>query len=331
MNILVNLPGGFFEHPALEPQFARLRKLGTVTCTSHDTADQIRGDLASAEAVIMWSWPPLTDELLDQAPKLKYRGQLDIDQAAAATGLKRGVPISLSRAGWSPAVSEMALTLMLACLRRTSDYHAAMRAGTESWVDAFPTDIDVRERQLTGRRVGIVGLGRIGKRLAELLGPFGVELRVSDPYIPQEALDKFNAKRVDIDTLCKESEIVVLCAAANEGTKHLIGQTQLDLMPADAVLLNVARSALVDMDALTNRLKRGDLIAAVDVFDTEPLPADSPLRQLPNLYLTPHRAGGLMESVQRCIGWLVDDLEATLAGKPQQHALVEPMLASLDS
>ncbi|MEE9403418.1 MAG: NAD(P)-dependent oxidoreductase [Algisphaera sp.] len=330
MNILVNLPDGFFQHPDLVPQFDRLRKLGNLTCTSHDTDDQIRGDLAAAEAVIMWSWPPLTDELLDQAPNLKYRGQLDITQDAAATGLKRDVPISLSRSGWSPAVSEMALTLMLACLRRTSDYHAAMRAGTESWVEAFPTDIDVRERQLTGRRVGIVGLGRIGKRLAELLMPFNIELLVADPYIPEEALKPFNAKRVDIDTLCKESEIVVLCAAANDGTKHLIGQSQIDSMAPNAILLNVARAALVDMDALTNRLKKGDLIAAVDVFETEPLPTDSPLRQLPNLYLTPHRSGGVMESVQRCIGWLIDDLEAVLAGKPQKYPVVEAMLPSLD-
>jgi phosphoglycerate dehydrogenase-like enzyme len=97
----------------------------------------------------------------------------------------------------------------------------------------------------------------------------------------------------------------------------------------DAVLVNIGRSMLVDMPALVERLKQGNLIAMLDVFDQEPLEADSILRSLPNTYLTPHRAGGVLESVVRALTWLADDLQAFLDGKPRQYAVTEAMLPSL--
>jgi hypothetical protein len=118
MNVLVNLPAGFFAAPELADLFERLSGLGSLVTTSHDTADALRPDLAAADAVILWSWPPLTDDLLDAAPRLIYRGHLDITQAAARTALARGVPVSVSRHGFSPAVAEMALALTLGLLRK---------------------------------------------------------------------------------------------------------------------------------------------------------------------------------------------------------------------
>ena len=93
----------------------------------------------------------------------------------------------------------------------------------------------------------------------------------------------------------------------------------------------MARAALVDTSALVERLKQGDLFAASDVFDHEPLETDAALRALPNAYLSPHRAGGTLASVSRTLHWLIDDLEAVVAGKAQQHALVPHMLPSLDA
>jgi len=331
MNILVNLPDGFFTHPDLTDAFARLATLGTVRKTSHNRAEEIAGDLAWADAVLMWSWPLLTDDLLDGAPKLAYRGHLDINQQGARIALARGVPASVSRAGFSPAVAEMALALILSTLRRVSDYHAQMRSGDEPWVKAFPGDIDRRERELTGRSVGVVGFGRVGRRLGELLAPFGCALNVVDPFVPDAVLEQFpTATRRDLRPMLEASDVVVLCAAANEGTRHLLGREEIALLRPDGVLVNVARAALVDTDALVDRLKRGDLFAALDVFDREPLEPTSPLRALPNAYLTPHRAGGVIASVRRCVGWLVDDLEAVLEGRPPQHPLTVSMLPSLD-
>jgi phosphoglycerate dehydrogenase-like enzyme len=331
MNILVNLHETFFEQPELAPAWERLEKLGDVRRTSHNHADEIRADLAWAEAVLMWSWPTLTDDLLDSAPGLRFLGQMDIRQQAARTALGRGLPVSVSRHGFSPAVAELALGLILSTLRRVSDYHAAMRTGSETWVDAFPGDIDPRERELTGRSVGIVGLGRVGQRLAELLAPFRVNLFVVDPFVPDDILARHGAARVELSEMLGASEIVVLCAAANEGTRHLLGADEIAALRENAVLVNVARAALVDTDALVTRLQRGDLFAALDVFDKEPLVGDSVLRTLPNAYLTPHRAGGILGSVERIVGYLIDDLEAVIAGRPRQHALTQAMLPSLDA
>lgn len=329
--ILVNLPPGFYRTPASAAVLSRLDGIGEVRRRSHDTSEAIVDDLAWADAVLMWSWPKLLDPLLDAAPRLRFAGHLDLSQRAARVALNRGLPVSVSRAGFSPAVAEMALALILSALRKITDHQAAMRRGEEVWVASFPEDIDPLERQLTGRRVGIVGFGRIGRRLGELLSPFRVRLRITDPYLPAGVAAATGAIDSSLEELLADSEIVVLCAASNPGSKKLIGAPQIALLPKDAVLVNVARAALVDTDALVARLERGDLTACIDVFDREPLAADHPLRRLPNAYLTPHRAGGVMESVDRVLSWLVDDLEAHLAGRPRQHALTEAIIAALDA
>ncbi|HPD16444.1 MAG TPA: NAD(P)-dependent oxidoreductase [Planctomycetota bacterium] len=327
--LLVNLPPGFFQCPQLKGVFARLRRLATLRQRSHNQAEEIARDLAWADAVIMWGWPTLTPELLARAPRLRFAGHLNLNQAGARAELEHGLAVSEARRGWSPAVAEMALALTLSGLRRLSDYHAAMRAGTEHWVSNFPLDIDPTERQLTGRAVGIVGFGGIGQRLAELLAPFHVALRTYDPFLPKAVAKRFGARLVGLMELCRESEIVVLCAANNAGTHHLLGKKEIAALQRNALLVNVGRAWLVDMQALEQRLRKGDLFAALDVFEKEPLEKDSPLRTLPNAWLTPHRAGAPMESVVRIVTMLVDDFEAFLRGRPRQHALTLDMLHCL--
>ena len=329
MRILVNLPAGFFTRLELKPIFGRLHQMGQIRCTSYDTPEQIAEDLCWAQAVIMWSWPTLSEQMLDRAKDLQYLGQIDVDCPTAKAAMERGIAMSLSKGGWSPAVAELALGLMLSCLRKTSEYHIQMRSATETWVENFPTDIDGNERQLTGRSVGIVGLGRIGQRLAQLLQPFNITLHVTDPYVSDAVLKKYQAKRVSIDELCEMSEVLVLCAAENDGTRKVIDEDQIQRLRKQAVFINVARSALVDYHALAKRLEQGDVIAALDVFDEEPLSKDHVLRNLPNTYLTPHRGGGLVESLNRCVGWLVDDLQALQRKERRLHAMDQSMLIAL--
>jgi len=330
MNILVNLPPDFFRQPELSVVFQRLDPLGVVRRTSHNTAEEIRKDLAWAEAVLMWSWPVLDEALLDAAPGLVFRGHIDLRRRDARLALDRGMAVSVSRAGFSPAVAEMALALVLNLLRRVSDYHAQMRLGTESWVKDFPRDIDPRERQLTGREVAVIGFGAVGRRLGELLQPFHPRLRVVDPFAPEEAIRSLGGERRELRDALRQSDVVVLCAASNQGTSHLLGREEIALLRQDAVLVNVARAALVDTAALLERVGRGEVMAALDVFDREPLASGHPLRNLPQAYLTPHRAGGVIESVQRNIAWLIDDLEAHAAGRKLSRPLTEAMLPGLD-
>jgi phosphoglycerate dehydrogenase-like enzyme len=330
-NLLINLPPGFFATPASRAILDRAAALaGATRMTSHNTPDEIRADLAWADLLLYWSWPVLDDALLDQAKKLRWVGQLDCAKPGAETCLRRQLPVSITRWCWSPAVAEMALTLTLTLLRRVGDYHHAMRSGNESWVKSFPSDIDVRERELTGRRVGIIGFGRIGRRFRELLTPFRCQAMVHDPFLPAGVAADADATQVDLPTLLSTCDVVVVCAANNSGSMKLIGAPEIALLRRDAVFINVARSALVDYRALAERLAKGDMQAALDVFDQEPLPADEPLRRLPNCHLTPHRAGGVMASVERGLSWLVDDCERHLQGQPLQHALTAAMVPGLD-
>jgi len=331
INLLVNLPAGFYKTPSLRAAFARLGELATLRRRSHNAAAEIEKDLAWADAVLMWSWPKLTPDLLDKAPRLRFAAHLDVTQAPARAALERGLAVSVARSAFSPAVAEMALALTLALLRRTSDHHAAARRGDEAWVSSFPDDIDPRERELTGRPVGIVGFGQIGRRLRQLLAPFGGPVRAADPFVPADAMAAANVVKVELPELLRASDVVILCAAANAGTAKLLGKREINALRKNAILINVARAALVDTDALVARLKKGDLFAAIDVFDQEPLPKAHPLRKLPNAYLTPHRAGGILASVERILTWLTDDLESHLAGRPRRYALTERMLPALDA
>jgi phosphoglycerate dehydrogenase-like enzyme len=328
--LLINLPPGFFRHEALQGIFARLESLACeVRQTSHNTPEEIADDVAWAEAIIMWAWPDLTDEILAASPGLKFVGHINGGRKMAEAELRQDITVSEARHGWSPAVAEMALTLMLTVLRKAGDHHVQMRQGTERWVQDFPGDIDVSERRLGGRRVGIVGFGRIGQRLAELLRPFGVDLRAYDPYLPTEVANRFGAHLVGLDELVADSDVIVLCAANTEESRHLITRRHIEAMRPGTVLVNVGRSSLIDMAALLDRLRHGDIAAALDVFDREPLEADSPLRALPNAYLTPHRAGGILESVQDILTMLTDDLERHLEGQPLRFRLTEKDLHCL--
>lgn len=328
--ILVNLPESFFTHAALSGSWDRLAKIGDIRYRSSNTEKEISGDLQWAEYVLMWSWPVLSADLLNGASGLKMAGHIDITQRGARASLAHGLNVSVSRRGFSPAVAEMALGLILSVLRRISDYNASMRAGSERWVVVFPGDIDPVERELSGMAVGIVGFGGVGRRLAELLAPFNCRLLVHDPFVSDEAAAAASCRKSPLAELLSASEVIVLSASSNDGTSRLLGARELDLLTPGSLLINVARAALVDQDALLERLRSGDIFAAIDVFDQEPLPLDSPLRLLPNAYLTPHRAGGVIGSVRRIVDFLMDDIEAHIGGKERRHPLVEAMIPTLD-
>jgi D-3-phosphoglycerate dehydrogenase len=320
-NILINLPPTYFTVPQLMAHFARLYEMGNVKTTSYNTPEEIAEDAKWADAIIMWAWPLLDDDLLAECKNLKFLGQIDSGQNQAAICVNRGLPLSNSRHGWSPSVAEMALTLILCGLRRVSEYHMKFRTNDESWVNDFPLDIDPRERQLAGRKVGIVGFGGIGQRLAELMKPFNVQISAYDPFLPDEVFGKFGAVSTELEKVCSENEIIVLCASPNASSHHLVNREMVESMQSGSLLVNVGRSWLIDMDALTERLQKGDMDAMLDVFETEPLESDSILRTLPNAFLTSHRAGGIYESLYRAITMLTDDLQAHLDGKPLKYQI----------
>lgn len=322
IRVLINLPEHILSDPNFKTVFQRFSRNAAVRKRSWNTLAEIEPELSWPDAIIMWAWPALTDDMFAKAKRLRFIGHINDVRPMAEAEFRKGLAVSEARRGYSPAVAEMALTLILAGLRQTSRYHMAMRAG-ESWPQ-YP-----HQRQLAGRPVGIVGFGGIGQRLAELLAPFQCTIRTFDPYIPKAVAQERNAKLSPLKELIERSEIVVLCAANTKEATHLVGKKEIALLQKNAVLVNVGRSLLIDMNALAARLKKGDLIAMLDVFDKEPLEIDSIFRTLPNTYLTPHRAGGIPESYIRILNMLADDLDAWRQNRERKYALTEKDLTSL--
>ena len=327
MNVLANLPRGFFSSPALAPAWAELELFAQVRRASCDAMSEMEPLLDDIDAVLMWSWPQWTEQVLAACPRLKMFAHIDLQQETARLLFKCEREISIGRRGFSPAVAEMALLLILSALRKAPWHFERMRRGEESWVQKYPDGIDPDERELSGRRVGIVGFGGVGRRLAELLAPFGCDLAVHDPFLSGAA----EVPNLSLRELIERSQVLVLCASANEGSRALLGPEEIALLAPRSVLVNVARASLIDTSVLVQRLQHGDLYAALDVFDREPLEASSPLRALPNVLLTPHRAGGTDASNARILSFLIGDLRAWKEGRPRSHALAPEMISSLDA
>src|SRR5690606_11405335 len=254
-DILVNLGSSFYECEALAPAFDRLAALGTLR---HSTAGNIAGfrkELETAHAWIGWGYPEPSADLLAHASKLQWSGHINLTLEGALALLKHGVAVSEARRCYAQSVAEMALALILAGLRRTSEYHMRMRTTPDYWPPiGVPTLIDPRERELTGMDVGIVGFGGIGQRLAEFLAPFHVTLRVFDPYVPERVCAHHGAKNMPLMQLIERSDIVVLCAANTARARRLLGPREIGALRPNAVLVNIGRSWLVDTPALIARL-----------------------------------------------------------------------------
>jgi phosphoglycerate dehydrogenase-like enzyme len=209
-------------------------------------------------------------------------------------------------------VAEWALGLILVGLRDAAAHYRRLLAG-----EAYrgPTDgPGFRAGELTGKTVGLLGLGHIGRRLVELLAPFRCRVLVHDPYVPKEVALAVHAQLTSLDHVMADGEVVVCCAPLTPRTRRLIGARELDLLRPDSVFVNVSRGAIVAPDALIARARRGDVRVALDVFDPDPIPAESEIRRLPNVFLSPHLAGFSAAYLPRSFSFAVDEVERFFAG-----------------
>lgn len=261
--------------------------------------------------VLALHFAPVPAAVLDAAPKLRAvvvaRAGLENVDIEAATA--RGIAVAGVSGRNASAVAELALGMMLSEARGIARSDAAIRAG--GWRDALaPPGVEVG-----GSTVGMVGFGQVGRQLAGRLAGFGVRLLVADPYVGD--LDEFGAQRVELPEVFAESDFVVVQARLTPETERFVGADLLGRMKPTAYFLNVARSRLVDYDALYEVLRDGRIAGAgLDVYDEEPLAADSPWRSLPNVTLTPHY-GGDTETTNRRSARLVAEAvgELTRTGR----------------
>ena len=227
------------------------------------------------------------------SPKLKIvsRHGVGVDYVDIQACTEHGVLVTITGDANYEAVSEQALACLLAVARKIALADAEMKAG--KWERPHLTGVELYRKVL-----GIVGLGRIGSRMAKHAKGFDMEVIACDPYIDPERALRFDATLVDLRTLLRRSDFVSLHVPLTEETEHMIGQAQLELMKPSAILVNTARGPVVDGQALYEALSIGTIAGAgLDVFEEEPLPADHPLRKLDNVVLTPHVAGQSEEAM----------------------------------
>ena len=239
---------------------------------------------------------PITREKLSKLKNLRIYcryniGYDDID-IKAASDLGIIVTNSPVESNWG-SVAENTFALMLSMLKRIPERDHHVRQG--GWRENEPSAQYIGRRLdgYKGLTIGLIGLGRIGSRVADLLQPWRIKLLACDPYVDQSKFVHHNATPVKLETLLQESDVVSLHCELNEESRRMINQHHLSLMKPTAIILNTARGGLVDYDALFNALDNGVIAGAgLDVFQIEPLPKQSSILSLGDkVVLTPHSAG----------------------------------------
>ena len=278
-------------------------------------ADLVAALYDADAAVLVRDRTPFDAALLAQLPKLRYlvftgSRNSTIDLAAFEA---RGVPVSHTE--WGPSkdsTCELTWALILAATRQLEQQTALLRRGQWRATVAEPL-----AGVLHGQTLGLIGLGEIGGRVAKVGQALGMKVVTWSPRMTAERAREKGTTFVPLDELLTTSKVVSLHLVATPATQQLLNADKLALMKTDSLLVNTSRSALVDSAALVKALEKGQPgFAALDVFDTEPLPLSDPLRQLPNVLLTPH-LGFVTEPVyQRFAAGVTECLEAWLAGQP---------------
>lgn len=302
--------------PGARERLGRLGELLEVATGAADADDQIMGLLPTVDALLVAGWetpvPRLHEDALAAAGRLSFIGchqnnRWRFLEARAASGvaLVDGSP------AMAPAVAEFGLALILCSLRDIPAHHASIAAG--GWCERFD-DREAAGGTLRGRRVGLVGFGRIAAELRELLRPFRCRVSACSGHLDTAAGDDLGVEVMALDRLMAWSDVVVVTQAATRENRHLVGRESIRRMRPGSLLVSLSRGWLVDTDAALARVRDADLRFAADVYEDEPLPRDHPLRGMDGVVHTPHVAGRTVWASQRVFDVVVDDYERHLAG-----------------
>ncbi|MFC7261766.1 hydroxyacid dehydrogenase [Streptomyces lutosisoli] len=273
--------------------------------------------LSQAEVLITgWGCPHLDADVLAAAPRLRtvLHAAGSVRSLVGEALWQGGVTVVSAVTGNALPVAEYTLAMILLAGKDTFAHREHFR-GTHT----YPSPTETADTGNLGRRVGIIGASRVGRRLLELLRPFDLAVSLYDPYVNATEAAALGVELLSLEGLLDTSDIVSLHAPDIPETYRMLDRDRLALIKDGGVLINTSRGALVDPVALTDELLSGRLSAVLDVTEPEPLPAGSPLYNLPNVFLTPHIAGSLGNELERLGRIVSDELERLVAGLPPVH------------
>jgi D-3-phosphoglycerate dehydrogenase / 2-oxoglutarate reductase len=288
--------------------------------------DELLGLLADDggwDALVVRSQTRVDSELLAAAePRLGVIGvaSVGIDRIDVEAATRAGVMVVNAPTGNTIAAAEHTLALMLALLRHVADANASVRAG--EWERGRYTG-----RELRGKTLGIIGLGKIGKAVARRAAGFEMRVLANDPYLTEEQAAEHGAKLVGLAELLHRADVITVHTPLTSETRGLLGRAQLEAAKPGTFVLNVARGGIVDERALADALASGHVAgAAVDVYSAEPMTADNPLRSAPNLVLTPHLGASTSEAQDRVGVEMAEQVVMALAGVTPPYAVNAPTI-----
>jgi phosphoglycerate dehydrogenase-like enzyme len=234
------------------------------------------------------------------------------------TCFARHIRVLSAAPAFGPQVAEMALGMALAACREIVAGDRAMRLGAEQWNRAG----NVGTFMLYHKPAGLIGFGGLARALLPLLQPFGCPITVYDPWLSPGYLRSQGVEPVELLPLLEKSKVIFVLAVPSMENRALLSRELLERIQPEAVLVLISRAHVVDFEALTEMVLAGRFKAAIDVFPTEPLPLDHPIRQAPGAILSAHRAGSVKEGLWEIGQMVVDDLEAIVQGLPPQRLQV---------
>jgi (S)-sulfolactate dehydrogenase len=286
----------FMDQPAVEALARRFDVDYRPKLVDQPTA--LESAVANAEGWIVRNRTQVRGRVLDAAEKLRVIGRLGVgvDNIDVERCQARGIRVIPASGANAESVAEYVITAALGGLRGVFFATRAVEAGT------WPRHMLSQGREASGKIMGIIGLGSIGRLTARKAAALGMRVIAHDPLLPpdHEAWRDVESPARSLEQLLRESDVVSLHIPLNAQTRGLLNASRLGLMKHNAVLINTARGGLIDEHALAAMLRQGKLGgAALDVFEQEPLPKNSHLAQVPGLLLTPHVAGVTLESNER--------------------------------
>ena len=285
----------------------------------------------------------ITEKVLAKSPHLKLiasvragpQANIDVDAAT-----KRGIPVIYSPGRSADTVADFAIGMLIAVTRHIAKGHYLVKNRTLTeenplrpgfakrdivWITNDPKNfpyLKLRGVGLTGKTLGIIGLGAIGKEVAKRAACFKMKVIAYDPYVSEKEAKKVGAKLVDKDTLFREADFVSVHAKVTEETINLVGEKEFNLMKPTAFFINTARAALVDQKALYSALREKRIAgAALDVFENEPLKPDDPLLELDNVVLTPHIAGACEDNYKKASLIVTQGIKDYIEGRQPQYII----------
>jgi D-3-phosphoglycerate dehydrogenase len=284
-----------------------------------DCEDAILERIGNVE-ILVTQMAPVTQRVITSAPDLRpvictRGGPVNVNIAAAT---QHGIAVSCTPGRNATAVAEYTLLLMLAALRHLPAAHSSLAAG--EWRGGMYAYTECGG-EIAGAVVGIVGFGEIGRRVAAEVRALGARVMAFDPFVAANSVGP-DVELVSLEALLERADIVTLHARLTPDTRGMIDAEALARMRPGAVLVNTARGALLDYPAAAAALESGRLRGlALDVFPEEPVPAGSPLLNMPGVVLSPHLGGATRQTAERAVSVAAQELQRYVAGEPLRHVV----------